>query len=189
MKIIVGLGNPGSQYVNTRHNVGFEAIDALAEQYRISVSDRKFCALCGNGIIEGQKALLVKPQTFMNLSGESVAAAVHFFKCNPAEELLILCDDVYLDVGQLRIRRKGSAGGHNGLKNIIAHLGTEEFSRIRIGVGKKLPEYDLVDFVLGHFPKADYEVIADAEKNAACAAADWVLYGIDHAMNGYNRKA
>lgn len=187
MKIIVGLGNPGKQYDNTRHNVGFEAIDILAEKYNISVTERKFRAFCGSGFIDGQKVLLVKPQTYMNLSGESVIGAVQFYKCTE-EDILVLCDDINLDVGRLRVRKKGSAGGHNGLKNIIAHLGTEEFARVRIGVGEKPAGYDLADYVLGHFSKSELETIGDGEREAAEAAAMWVTDTVDQVMNRFNSK-
>ena len=188
MYIIVGLGNPTRQYENTRHNVGFDAIDILAKRYNISVKEKKHRAYCGSGYIEGQKVLLVKPQTYMNLSGESVHSAVDFYKCNPTEELIVLCDDINLEVGQLRIRKKGSAGGHNGLKNIIAHLHTEEFQRVRIGVGQKPAECDLVDFVLGHFAKAEQEDILQGERDAAEAVKVIVTEGIAHAMNLFNRS-
>lgn len=188
MYIIAGLGNPTRQYENTRHNVGFEVIDQLADQMQISVTERKFHALCGSGYLEGQKVLLLKPQTYMNLSGESIAAAVQFYKCDPEEELIVICDDINLDVGRLRVRKKGSAGGHNGLKNIIAHLHTEGFSRIRIGVGKKPEGWDLVDFVLGHFPGEETEQIAKAQLEAASAAAVMVSEGADAAMNRFNNK-
>ncbi len=188
MYIIVGLGNPTKQYENTRHNVGFDAIDILADRYNISVTEKKHRAYCGSGYIEGQKVLLVKPQTYMNLSGESVHSAMEFYKCDPVEELIVLCDDINLDVGQLRIRKKGSAGGHNGLKNIIAHLHTEEFQRVRIGVGHKPENYDLVDFVLGHFSKAEQEDILQGEKDAAEAVKVLVTKGIESAMNLFNRS-
>lgn len=188
MYIIAGLGNPTRQYENTRHNVGFEVIDLLADQMHISVTERKFHALCGSGYLEGQKVLLLKPQTYMNLSGESIAAAVQFYKCDPEEEVIVICDDINLDVGRLRVRKKGSAGGHNGLKNIIAHLHTEAFSRIRVGVGKKPDGWDLVDFVLGHMQGEEAQQIAKAQKDAASAAAVMVTEGTDAAMNQFNKK-
>lgn len=188
MYIIAGLGNPTRQYENTRHNVGFEVIDLLADRMQISVTERKFHALCGGGYLEGQKVLLLKPQTYMNLSGESIAAAVQFYKCDPEEELIVICDDINLDVGRLRVRKKGSAGGHNGLKNIIAQLHTEGFSRIRVGVGKKPEGWDLVDFVLGHLYGEEAERIAKAQLDAAAAAAVMVSEGTDAAMNRFNKK-
>ena len=137
MYIIVGLGNPTSQYEGTRHNVGFDVIDAIADKYNITMDIRKHRAFCGKGIIAGQKVILAKPQTYMNLSGESVRSLVDYFKIDEEQELIVIYDDISLDVGQLRIRKKGSAGGHNGIKNIIAHLGHSVFPRIKVGVGEK----------------------------------------------------
>lgn len=188
MYIIVGLGNPGTQYAHTRHNAGFEAIDRLADEYRISIDNKKFQALCGSGYIEGQKVLLVKPQTYMNLSGESVRAACDFFKIDPEEELIVLYDDISLAPGQLRIRKKGSAGGHNGIKNIIQHLGTQVFQRVKIGVGEKPKEYDLADYVLGHFSKEEWAEMEDAFKRAAKAAAELTGGDVERVMNEYNTK-
>ena len=188
MYVIVGLGNPGTQYAHTRHNAGFEAIDRLADEYRISIDNKKFQALCGSGYIEGQKVLLVKPQTYMNLSGESVRAACDFFKIDPEEELIVLYDDISLAPGQLRIRKKGSAGGHNGIKNIIQHLGTQVFQRVKIGVGEKPKEYDLADYVLGHFSKEEWAEMEDAFKRAAKAAAALTGGDVERVMNEYNTK-
>ena len=137
MFVIVGLGNPDKRYEKTRHNIGFDVIDALADQYNIVVKEKKHKALCGTGAIEGRKVLLVKPQTYMNLSGESVAEVMQFYKIDPESEMLIIFDDISLAPGNIRVRKKGSAGGHNGIKSIIAHLGTEKFKRIRVGVGEK----------------------------------------------------
>lgn len=188
MYMIVGLGNPDAQYKNTRHNIGFDAIDALAQRYDIDVSLRKHRAYCGKGVIMGEKVLLVKPQTYMNLSGESVRAAVEYYKIDPENELLVLFDDVSLDVGQIRIRKKGSAGGHNGIKNIIAHLDTQNFSRIKIGVGEKPKRMDLADYVLGHFLKAERELINDAIVQTIDAIDTILQEGMDRAMNLYNKK-
>ena len=188
MFIIVGLGNPTAEYADTRHNVGFDVIDAIADKYNISVTERKHRAFCGKGVIVGQKVLLVKPQTYMNLSGESVRSALDFYKIDEQTELLVIFDDVSLDVGQLRIRKKGSAGGHNGIKNIIQHLGTNVFQRIKVGVGEKPKEYDLADYVLGHFSKAEKEQMEEGYKKAV-AAIEQILQGdIDAAMNEYNKK-
>ncbi|MBP3664279.1 MAG: aminoacyl-tRNA hydrolase [Tyzzerella sp.] len=188
MFIIVGLGNPTKEYEGTRHNVGFEVIDRIADKYNISVTDRKSRAFCGKGIIAGQKVLLVKPQTYMNLSGESVRGLVDYYKIDEESELLVIFDDISLDVGQLRIRKKGSAGGHNGIKNIIAHLGSNVFNRIKVGVGEKPKEYDLADYVLGHFSKAEQEVMEDGYKDAI-QAVELILQGeIDGAMNQFNKK-
>lgn len=188
MFIIVGLGNPTKEYEGTRHNVGFDVIDAIADKYNISVTERKSRAFCGKGIIEGQKVILVKPQTYMNLSGESVRGLVDYYKVDEETELLIIFDDISLDVGQLRIRKKGSAGGHNGIKNIIQHLGSNVFQRIKVGVGEKPKEYDLVDYVLGHFSKAEREIMEEGYKNAIEAVEMIVRGDIDAAMNAFNKK-
>ena len=153
MFIIAGLGNPTLQYEGTRHNVGFDVIDMLADRYNISVDGRKGRALIGKGMIGGKKVLIVKPQTYMNMSGESLRELVNYYKIDQEHELLVIYDDISLDVGQLRIRKKGSAGGHNGIKNIIANLGTDVFPRIKIGVVEKPNKYALADYVLGHFSK------------------------------------
>ncbi len=188
MFIIVGLGNPTKEYENTRHNVGFAVIDAIADKYNISVSERKNRAFCGKGIIAGQKVMLAKPQTYMNLSGESVRGLLDYFKIDEESELLVIYDDVSLDVGQLRIRKKGSAGGHNGIKNIIAHLGHNVFMRIKVGVGEKPKEYDLADYVLGHFSKVEQEMMQDGYARAI-EAIELILQGdIDGAMNQFNKK-
>lgn len=188
MFVIVGLGNPTAEYAGTRHNVGFDVIDTIAEKYNISVTERKFRAFCGKGIIAGQKVLLVKPQTYMNLSGESVRSVLDFYKVDVETELLVIFDDVSLDVGQLRIRKKGSAGGHNGIKNIIQHVGTNVFQRIKVGVGEKPKNYDLADYVLGHFSKAEKEEMEEGYKKAVSAVEFMVQGEIDAAMNEFNKK-
>lgn len=188
MYIIAGLGNPTAQYEGTRHNVGFDVIDVIAKQYNISVDVRKSRAFIGKGMIEGQKVILVKPQTYMNLSGESIRGLVDYYKIDPENELVVIYDDVSLDVGQLRIRKKGSAGGHNGIKNIIAHLGTQIFPRIKVGVGEKPKKYDLADYVLGHFSKGEKEQMEEGYRNAMRAVELMLTGRIDEAMNEYNRK-
>ena len=188
MFIIVGLGNPDKQYEGTRHNVGFDVIDAIAEKYNISMDTKKHKAFVGKGIIDGFKVILAKPQTYMNLSGESVWSLVDFYKIEPEDELLIIYDDVSLDVGQLRIRKKGSAGGHNGIKSIISHLGHNVFMRIKVGVGEKPKQYDLADYVLGHFSKEDRVIMEDGYKNAIKAVEMILLGDVDGAMNEYNKK-
>ena len=189
MFIIAGLGNPTLQYRGTRHNVGFDVIDTLADKYNIAVETRKSRALIGKGIIAGQKVLLVKPQTYMNLSGESIGELVSYYKVDEEQELLVIYDDVSLDVGQLRIRRKGSAGGHNGIKDIIRHLGTDVFLRIKIGVGEKPKGYDLADYVLGHFSREEREMMEEGYQKAAEAVEMILAGGLDEAMNVFNRKA
>lgn len=187
MYIIAGLGNPTKEYDKTRHNVGFEVIDKLADRYDIDVSERKHRAFCGRGVIEGQKVLLVKPQTFMNLSGESLRSVLDYYKVLP-EELIVIYDDISLPPGQLRIRLKGSAGGHNGIKNIIAHLGTQEFPRIKVGVGEKPPWMDLKDYVLSRFSKGEQELMDEAFQEAAQAVVMMLGEGADRAMNHFNTK-
>lgn len=188
MFIIVGLGNPTLQYAGTRHNAGFDVIDVLADKYNISVDTRKNRAYIGKGIICGRKVLLAKPQTYMNLSGESIRGLLDYYKSDPEDELLVIYDDVSLDVGQIRVRKKGSAGGHNGIKNIISNLGTEVFGRIKVGVGEKPKNYDLADYVLGHFSKAERELMEEGYQRAVCAVLTILEEGMEPAMNLYNRK-
>ena len=188
MFVIVGLGNPDKKYEHTRHNIGFDVVDALAAKYNIDIKDKKHKALCGTGVIEGMKVLLVKPQTYMNLSGESVADVVNFYKIDPEEELIVIYDDISLAPGQLRIRKKGSAGGHNGIKNIIARLDTQVFKRIKVGVGEKPKGWDLADYVLGHFSGAEMEDMKQGYADAADAVSYIVRDDIDGAMNIYNQR-
>ena len=185
MYIIVGLGNPSAQYAGTRHNAGFDVIDRIARDYNISVETRKSRAYVGTGIIGGRKVLLAKPQTYMNLSGESVRSLVDFYKIDVETELLVIFDDVSLDVGQLRIRARGTAGGHNGIKSIIPHLGTTEFHRIKIGVGKKPPQYDLADYVLGHFSKEEGALMEEGYEAVMSVYYDKCTWsGISLQVNG-----
>ena len=188
MFIIAGLGNPDRQYEGTRHNAGFDVIDRIAEKYNIAVDTKKHRAYIGKGIIDGQKVILAKPQTYMNLSGESIRSLVDYYKIDEENELLVVYEDISLDVGQLRIRAKGSAGGHNGIKNIIAHLGTQVFPRIKVGVGEKPKGYDLADYVLGHFSKAEREQMEEGYDNAVRAAEMIVSGQLNEAMNEFNRK-
>ena len=188
MYIIVGLGNPEAKYDNTRHNTGFMAIDRLAKRWNISVSDEKFKALLGKGMIEGNKVLLVKPLTYMNLSGEALSQIVAYYKEDPETNVIVLYDDISLPVGQLRIRPKGSAGGHNGIKNIIKMLSTEKFLRIKIGVGEKPPKMDLADYVLGHFNDEEKREMEAAWDSCIEAVSFLMNEGVDKAMNKYNTK-
>ena len=184
--IVVGLGNPGSKYDNTRHNIGFEALDYIAKENGVSVTKAKFSALYGVWDTGEAKVMLLKPQTFMNLSGDAVAAAAHFYKV-PAQNIIVIYDDVSLDVGKMRIREKGSAGGHNGIKSIIGHMG-QEFPRIKMGVGQKPhPEYDLADWVLGKFSDSDKKLLADRFEDAHKAVKLMVKGDSQKAMNMYNR--
>ena len=186
--IIVGLGNPGSKYWNTRHNVGYAALDALSEKLRVKVDRVKFQGLMCQTTCEGKKILLLKPTTYMNLSGQSVAAAAKFYKV-PPEHIIVLSDDIFLDPGRLRIRKNGSAGGHNGLKSIISSLGSQEFPRIKIGVGAKPhPEYDLADWVLSTFPLSQREAMDETYKKAAEAVLLLMEKGPEAAANKFNGK-
>ena len=185
MYLIAGLGNPTREYEKTRHNVGFDTIDVLADRINTDVAERKFKGLYGKGMLGGEKVILLKPQTFMNLSGESVRAAADFYKI-PPDHIIVIYDDISLDVGHLRIRTKGSAGGHNGIKNIIAHLGTQEFPRIKIGVGGKPPRMDLADYVLSRFPAEERKIMETAFRDAAEAAGVLIAEGPDAAMNRCN---
>lgn len=184
--LIAGLGNTGDQYEGTRHNVGFQVADALAERVNIPIQKLKFRALTNTAVIGGKRALLIKPITYMNLSGEAVCQAAQFYKL-PPEQILVISDDVALPVGKLRIRRSGSAGGHNGLKHIIQTLGTDQFPRIRVGVGEKpCPDYDMASWVLGKFSEEDRAVIASAVERAADAVEFFLQNGPDQAMSRFN---
>ena len=186
MFLIVGLGNPEKKYDKTRHNIGFDTIDALADKYNISMNEKKHKALCGTGVIDGVKVLLAKPQTYMNLSGESVGEAARFYKV-PADHVLVISDDVSLPVGKLRIRKSGSAGGHNGLKNIIQHLGTDAFPRIKVGVGMpEHPDHEMIDWVIGKPQGEEAKTLRAALDRAAEAALCIVDEGADRAMNKFN---
>lgn len=188
MYLIAGLGNPGRKYEKTKHNVGFEVIDELIERYHVPYGglDRK--ALYGKTVIGGEKCILIKPMTYMNLSGEAVRAYLDYYKMNPETDLIVIYDDIDLDPGQLRIRKKGSAGGHNGMKNIIAMTGTDVFPRIRVGTGAKPENWDLADYVLAPFGKEERKAVDEAEANAADAVELIVRGEMDRAMNLFNRK-
>ncbi|MBP3284679.1 MAG: aminoacyl-tRNA hydrolase [Clostridia bacterium] len=185
MFIIVGLGNPGREYEGTRHNTGFMVMDRLAEKYKIEVKKQKCKALLGQGEIEGEKVLLVKPQTYMNLSGQAVAEVVNFYK-EDLENLVIVFDDIDLPVGKLRIKERGSAGTHNGMKSIVSSLGTTEFKRVKVGIGKQMPGEDLANYVLGTFQKEERDLLADAMENAVGAIETMIREGVSAAMNRFN---
>lgn len=188
MYIVVGLGNPTRQYEGTRHNVGFDTIDYLVNQYRIPSSGVKHKSMYGKGMIAGQKVILAKPLTYMNLSGEAVAELVQYYKVDPEEELVVIYDDISLEPGYIRVRKKGSAGGHNGIKSIITLLGTDKFKRIRIGVGEKPKNWDLADFVLSPFSKDERKRVDEAICHTADALELVLQEDIDGAMNRYNCK-
>lgn len=185
MYIIAGLGNPGKEYEFTRHNAGFSVIDALSDKYNISVDTARHKGLIGKGVIEGNKVILVKPMTYMNLSGECIRAVMDYYKSD-IDELIVVFDDISLDVGRLRIRAKGSAGGHNGIKSIIAQLGSDNFKRVKYGVGDKPKGWDLADWVLGHFDNSQKAVLEQADKKACDALVCIMNEGIESAMNKYN---
>lgn len=185
MKIIVGLGNPTREYEGTRHNVGFSVIYQISDTYNIKVDTKKHKALIGKGIIEGEKVILAMPQTYMNLSGESVREILAYYKCD-YRDLIVIYDDISLDVGKLRLRAKGSAGGHNGIKNIISQLGTDVFDRIKVGVGEKPKNMELADYVLGRFTKDELPVIRESTDKACKAVVAIINGGIEKAMNIYN---
>ena len=186
MYIIVGLGNPSREYAGTRHNVGFEVVGILADRFDIETDFIRHKAICGRGVIEGNKVMLAMPQTYMNLSGESVRELVSYYKIDVSSELIVIYDDVDLDPGRIRIRKTGSAGGHNGMKNIISHLGTQDFIRVRVGVGEKPKGYDLADYVLGHFTDRERDLMDGAFIDAANAVVCIMNDGPDAAMNRYN---
>ena len=188
MYLIVGLGNPTKQYEKTRHNIGFDVIDELAKKYNISVSEKKHKALFGKGVIEGQKVVLAKPQTFMNLSGESIVELLNYYKIDAETEMIIIYDDISLSPGNIRIRKKGSAGGHNGIKNIIALTGTQNFLRVKVGVGEKPKGWDLADYVLGRFSDQERKFVEEAIKDAMSACVLMIEAQVDKAMNDFNTK-
>ncbi len=186
MYIIAGLGNPGRKYTGTRHNMGFEALDAVAAKYNIDIKKSKFNALYGEGTIEGEKVVLIKPQTFMNLSGDAVREFKNWYKADNSQ-IIIIYDDVSLPVGKMRIRKKGSAGGHNGMKSIIYQLNSDEFPRIKLGVGSpENPDFDLADYVLGKFTKDEVKVLIQTAINTADAVGEIIRNGCEKAMSKFN---
>ena len=188
MYMIAGLGNPGRKYEHTRHNSGFDVVDELADKMGITAFGNERRALVAKGYYEGNKVLLVKPQTFMNNSGESVRPIADYYGIDVETQLIVIYDDVALDPGIVRVRKSGSAGGHNGMKNIIQHLGTQEFCRVRVGVGKKPQQMDLVDHVLGHFSPEDRKLMDEGFDKAVEATLMILDQGPDAAMNHVNRK-
>ena len=184
MYIIAGLGNPGLQYMGTRHNAGFSVIDELADKHNISIDTAKHKGMIGKGVIDGQKVILVKPMTYMNNSGECIREVMDYYKVD-IDDLIVIFDDISLVPGKLRIRAKGSAGGHNGIKSIIAHLGSDGFKRVKFGVGDKPKGWDLADWVLGKFPSEEFEALREGNKKA-CEAVECIMSeGIESAMNKY----
>lgn len=187
MYIIVGLGNPEPEYANTRHNMGFDVINKIANKYGIELNKTKFSSICGTGMIEGKKVILIKPQTFMNNSGEAVVEFVHFYK-ESLENVLVVYDDMDTDIGKIRVRAKGGPGSHNGMKSLVHELKSEDFPRIRVGIGKPVNEFDRINYVIGRIPNEEYVMLQEGEELAAEAVIYWVENGIDNTMNKYNVK-
>ena len=185
MYIIAGLGNPGSKYEKTRHNMGFNTINKISQQYNIEVKQNKFQALYGSGMIEKEKVILLKPQTYMNLSGNSVKEVVDFYKIEK-EKILVIYDDMDIEPGKIKIRKKGSAGGHNGMKSIIQMIGTEEFPRIRVGIGRPIRKDDEINYVIGAIPEEDLKRLDEGIEKAQKAVEEILRNGVDSAMNKYN---
>ncbi len=186
MYVIAGLGNPGKKYEHTRHNAGFDVIDILSDRYGIPLRRRMFRGLYGKGVIEGEKVILLKPQTYMNCSGESIAPLCRHYRVEVESRLIVISDDISMNVGRLRTRGSGSAGGHNGLKSIIERTGTDGFTRIKIGVGDREPGEDLVEHVLGRITGEDARVLKEMQDRAASAAVSIMVDGLEKAINKYN---
>lgn len=185
MYLIVGLGNPEEEYKRTRHNMGFDVINEIASRYMVSLERKKFDAIYGEAIIEGQKVMLIKPQTYMNLSGVAVKQFVDFYKV-PVEQVIIIYDDMDIEKGTMKIRKKGGAGSHNGMKSVISQIGSEGFPRIRIGIGAPLHPHDRINYVLEKLSKEEYTILEQGIQKASMAIIDMLKSGIDHAMNQYN---
>ncbi|MBB6447471.1 aminoacyl-tRNA hydrolase [Bacillus benzoevorans] len=186
MKLIVGLGNPGKQYEQTRHNIGFMVIERIAEKLNIQLDQAKFKGLFGTGFFEGEKVLLLKPLTYMNLSGESIRAIMDFYQIDP-EDILVIYDDLDLPAGKIRLRQRGSAGGHNGIKSTISHLGTQEFNRIRVGINRPTNGMAITDYVLGRFAREEQDPIQEAVERSADACIEWTKKPFLQVMNTYNQ--
>lgn len=185
MKIIVGLGNPGKEYEKTRHNTGFMVLDRISDKFNIEIKKEKSKALIGTGEINGEKVMLVKPQTFMNLSGEALRPLVEFYK-ESLENVIVIFDDIDLEIGKIRIKEKGSAGTHNGMKSIVSHLGTENFKRIKVGIGKPKENIDLIGHVLGKFSDEEFKILESSINNAVEATILLIRDEMSKAMNTYN---
>ena len=185
MYLIVGLGNPEEDYSKTRHNMGFNVVNKLANQYNIKIEKNKFKGLVGIGDIEGEKAILLKPQTYMNLSGESIREAVDFYKID-LEKMIIIYDDMDVDIGKIKLRKKGGPGSHNGMKSVISCLNSEEFPRVRVGIGKPKNKSEMIDYVIGYIPEEEVKELDKSTTIAKDAVIDIIINGIDNAMNKYN---
>mgnify|MGYP005780391453 FL=1 len=187
MYIIIGLGNPEPEYANTRHNMGFDVINKIANKYNIELNKTKFSSICGTGIIEGKKVILVKPQTFMNNSGEVAIEFVKFYK-ESLENVMVIYDDMDTEIGKIRVRAKGGPGSHNGMKSIVHELKSEDFPRIRVGIGKPANEFDRINYVIGKIPNEEYIELQVGENEAEEAVVYWLKHGINNTMNTYNVK-
>ena len=187
MYIIVGLGNPEPDYSKTRHNMGFDVINKLAEKNDIALNKEKFNAIYGIGNINNEKVILIKPQTFMNLSGDSIIEFVNFYKI-PLKNLIVIYDDMDTEKSKIRVTTKGGAGSHNGMKSVVSRLNTEDFARIRVGIGTPVDEYEKINYVIGRIPEEEYKELQKGEDLAVKAVEDWVIKGIDNTMNKYNIK-
>ena len=187
MYIIIGLGNPEKDYSNTRHNMGFQVINKLAKQYEIEVTKSKFKGLYGNGVIEGEKVILLKPQTFMNLSGESVKEILQFYKIDE-KQIILIYDDMDVELGNIKIRKAGGPGTHNGVKSVVHELNTQDFKRIRVGIGMPEEKEDLIEYVIGAIPEEDKEPLEKGTELAKEAVVEIIKSGIDIAMNQFNRR-
>ena len=185
MYLIVGLGNPEAEYARTRHNMGVDVVNELADKYKIAISREKFDGLYGTGEIENEKVILLKPQTYMNLSGDSVIQFANFYKLNP-EEIIVIYDDIDTNPGKIRIRKKGGPGTHNGAKSVVHELVSEDFPRIRVGVGKPIDEYDAIDYVIGKLDEEQYKKLEVGINRASEAAIYYIEHGIDNTMNKFN---
>lgn len=185
MYLIVGLGNPEEEYSNTRHNMGFDTINKIAKQYNIEVNKNKFKGLCGSGIIENKKVILLKPQTYMNLSGESIKETMDFYKIQQ-ENLIIIYDDIDLEAGIIKIRKKGGPGTHNGMKSVISNIKTQEYARVRVGIGKPERKEQLIEYVIGKIPDKDQKILDEATTKSKEALIEIIKNGVDIAMNKFN---
>lgn len=185
MYLIIGLGNPENEYKNTRHNMGFDTINILSKRYDIQMNKNKFNAIYGEGIIEGEKVILIKPQTYMNLSGESAVQFVNFYKSDSGK-VIVIYDDMDIDIGKIKLRKKGGAGSHNGMKSMVKELGYEDFPRVRIGIGKPKFEHDIINYVIGAIPEDEKKVLEKSVKTAGAAICEIIKNGIDIAMNKFN---
>lgn len=185
MYLVIGLGNPEEQYAKTRHNMGFSTINKIAEKYHITLEKKKFDAIYEDTRIEGEKVILVKPQTYMNLSGTSVRQFVQFYKI-PTDHVVIIYDDIDIEKGVIKIRKKGGPGNHNGMKSVVQEIGSNAFPRIRVGIGQPIYKNDMINYVLGQVPNEEYEILEKGIEAAADASVDILKNGIDHAMNAYN---